>query len=289
MRFLEGGSFAMGSDDHYPEEAPVRTVDVDPFWIDTTPVTNAEFGRFVEDSGYVTRAERVPDPADYPGLDPADAKPGSIVFVRPRRGAGPVGPQHWWKFVLGADWRKPYGPTHPARALDSHPVVHIALPDALAYAQWAGKSLPSEAEWEFAARGGLSGRSYAWGDELAPDGRQMANYWMRGFPYKIGTRRNAVLTTPVGRFPENGFGLSDMIGNVWEWTGDDYRDQRPNNPCCSSHAEGKHSAQARKVLKGGSHLCAPEYCRRYRPAARHAQPADSGTTHIGFRCIIRAA
>jgi len=286
---LEGGAFLMGSDRHYPEERPVHRVHVDGFWIDRTPVTNREFRRFIEATGYVTFAEIPPDAKDYPGALPHMLKAGSLVFTPPRRAVDLNDWSQWWQFMFGAFWRRPYGPGSSLAGLEEHPVVHIAYRDAEAYARWAGKELPTEAEWEFAARGGLDGAEYAWGDEFMPQDRN--------------TRADGYArTSPVTAYPPNGYGLYDMIGNVWEWTTDWYgarHEVSAPGPCCL--AENPHGAPEegsydkcqpniripRKVLKGGSHLCAASYCRRYRPAARHAEPIDTSTSHVGFRCIIR--
>ena len=300
---LPGGRFRMGSDGDYPEEGPARLVAVDPFWIDPTPVTNAEFARFVESTGYLTVAERPPDPADYPSIRPELIQPGSLLFVQPNRPVPLHDPTAWWTFCLGADWRHPNGPDSSLDALMDHPVVHVAYADAQAYAAWAGKALPTEAEWEYAARGGLEGKAFAWGDELAPDGRELANYWQGRFPWENLAADGYERTSPVQSFPPNGFGLFDMIGNVWEWTQDWYAaPQSPaDRPCCApNNPRGGREAESydpcmpdirigRKVLKGGSHLCAPNYCRRYRPAARYPQPIDTSTSHVGFRCIRREA
>ena len=301
MRHVPGGAFAMGSDRFYAEEAPVRRVQVDGFWIDETPVTNRAFAAFVAATGHRTLAEIAPDPADYPGLLPEHAQPGSLVF---RRTAGPVDlgdVSQWWAYAFGADWRHPCGPQSTLGGLDDHPVVHIAYADAAAYAAWAGKALPTEAEWEFAARGGLDGADYAWGDALAPDGAMLANYWQGNFPYANQLLDGWERTSPVRTYPANGHGLFDMIGNVWEWTVDWYAlpAKATRNACCvpanprggrerdSYDPANPRARIPRKVLKGGSHLCAPNYCQRYRPAARQAQAVDTSTSHIGFRCIIR--
>lgn len=304
MCWIDGGEFAMGSERFYPEEAPVRRVRVDGFWIDETPVTNAEFARFVAESGHVTLAEIAPDPRDYPGMLPELAQPGSLVF---HKTAGPVDladPSHWWRFLPGADWRHPLGPGSTIDGLSDHPVVHVAYGDALAYAGWAGKALPSEAEWEFAARGGRDDGDYAWGGELAPGGRIMANYWHGLFPFANQMPDGWERTSPVRTFPANGYGLYDMIGNVWEWTGDWFALPSParkrfSGACCvplnprGARARDSYDPAMpdiripRRVLKGGSHLCAENYCRRYRPAARHPQAIDSATSHIGFRCVKR--
>ena len=306
---IEGGTFTMGSARFYPEEAPPRRVRVDAFSIDALPVTNREFARFVADTGHVTLAQVAPDPADYPGMAPEMARPGSLVF---RKTAGPVDtadPARWWHFVFGADWRHPQGPDADVEALGlwDHPVVHVAHADAAAYAHWAGKRLPSEAQFEFAARGGLEDADYAWGDELAPGGRMMANYWQGLFPFANTRLDGWEGTSPAGAFPPNGYGLHDMIGNTWEWTDDWWsepaRDAARKGPrkaaraCCAvSNPRGGALAASydpaqpglrigRKVLKGGSHLCAETYCRRYRPAARHPETVDTSTSHIGFRCV----
>ncbi len=298
MKRMAGGEFAMGSERHYPEEAPVRRVRVDPFWIDEAPVTVGEFARFVAATGHVTVAERAPDPADYPGMDPALAVAASLVFTPP---PGPVDlrqPLSWWRLQPGADWRRPEGPDGPAARPD-HPVVHIAWPDAQAYAAWAGKALPTEAEWEFAARGGLEGADYAWGDDLHPGGRRLANTFDGAFPWNNLAPAESRTTSAVRSYEANGFGLFDMIGNVWEWTADWYgAGAAPAKSCCvptnpRGPAEGVSrdpadpAAIPRKVLKGGSHLCAPSYCQRYRPAARHPQPIDTSASHVGFRCVVR--
>lgn len=286
MRRLTGGSFLMGSDRFYDDEKPVRAATVAGFWIDETPVTNAQFTRFVAATGYVTFAEIPPASADYPGMDPALAVPGSIVFTPP---AGPVpmgGNPSWWQIIPGACWRHPLGPNSSIDAIARHPVVHVGYADALAYAQWAGKSLPTEAEWEYAARGGLESRDYAWGDELHPGGRRMAKTWEGLFPWHNAAPPGLERTSQVKSFPANAYGLHDMIGNVWEWTSDDYhRVPGPGAPgCCGNTAA---AATTRKVVKGGSHLCAPEYCQRYRPAARWPQPIDTTASHMGFRCVVR--
>ena len=302
MIFIPGGTFRMGSDTHYPEEAPVHRVTVDSFWLDQTPVTNRDFRKFVNATGYVTFAEIRPNPKDYPGALPHMLKAGSLVFAPPKRPVDLGDWSQWWTFKFGADWRHPYGPRSSISGLDDHPVVHISHPDAEAYARWAGKDLPTEAEWEYAARGGLEGAEFAWGDELTPAGRRMANTWQGNFPHENLASNARKRTSRVTAFPPNGYGLFDMIGNVWEWTSDWYAPKHtadapkacciPENPRGGREQDSYDSCQpniriARKVLKGGSHLCAPNYCRRYRPAARHAQPVDTSTSHVGFRCIVR--
>jgi formylglycine-generating enzyme required for sulfatase activity len=300
MVALDGGVFSMGSNDHYPEERPVHKVRVDPFRIDRYPVTNREFSRFVSDTGYVTAAERPADPRDYPGADPALLLPSSVVFVQPAHPVEMSNPHNWWHYLAGADWRHPRGPGTRLDGLDDHPVVHVGFADALAYASWIGKALPTEAEWEFAARGGRTEGEFAWGDSLTVRGRHQANTWQGEFPWLNLDEDGHRWTSPVGSYAPNGYGLYDMIGNVWEWTTDWYQqhDQLQSKPCCAienprggererSHDPRDRSAIPRRVMKGGSHLCAPNYCRRYRPAARMAQPVDTSTCHLGFRCVER--
>jgi formylglycine-generating enzyme required for sulfatase activity len=303
MAWIPGGSFLMGSEDHYPEERPVHEVAVDGFWIDEHQVTVADYRRFVKATGYVTMAERPLDPADYPDAVPELLVPGSLVF-QGTRGPVPLDDyRRWWAYVPGADWRHPEGPDSTLDGRDRHPITHVAYEDAAAFASWAGKALPTEAEWEYAARGGLEGKAFTWGDEFAPRGRMMANTWQGEFPWQNTLEDRFLGTSPVGTFPPNGYGLFDMAGNVWEWTTDYYtpRHEEPRHACCgpatnprvtspdlSYEAAGRPGANiARRVVKGGSHLCAPNYCLRYRPAARQAQAVETSTAHIGFRCIVR--
>ena len=290
MSFISGGTFTMGSDEHYPEEAPAHRAEVGSFWIDRTTVTNTQFGRFARENGYVTVAERPVDPALFPGADPSLLVPSSVVFCRPDGAVDLSNHFNWWTYVPGADWRHPEGPGSDLRGRDDHPVVHTAFEDVEAYAAWCGKSIPTEAEWEFAARGGLEGKAYVWGDEFTPGGHFLANTWQGEFPTENLLSDGFERTAPVGSFPPNGYGLFDMAGNVWEWTRDSYGTHAPAvSPCCGGgDSDSKMPArQPRKVLKGGSFLCAPNYCRRYRPAARIAHDADTGTCHIGFRLIRR--
>jgi formylglycine-generating enzyme required for sulfatase activity len=301
---LEGGTFLMGSNDHYPEEHPAHRVTVDGFWIDPYPVTTAQFATFVEATNYVTVAERIPNAADYPGAKKEMLVPASLVFTKPHDPIPPKNFYDWWRYVTGADWRHPRGPNSSSKGREQHPVVHVAFEDAQAYATWAAKMLPTEAEWEFAARGGLENAPYAWGEELTPGGKEMANYWQGEFPWQNLKTDGFEGTSPVGSFPANGYGLFDMIGNVWEWTTDWYSPKHPDEvvkACCIPQNPRGGSLEAsydqcdpririgRKVLKGGSHLCAPNYCRRYRPAARYPEPVDTSTCHVGFRCIVRDA
>ena len=318
MALVPGGTFLLGSTASYPEERPVRAAEVGPRWVDETPVTNAAFRRFVRDTGYVTVAERAPDAADFPGADPADLVPGSQVFT------GTPGPvplndwTQWWSWVHEADWRHPEGPGSNLNGRDLHPVVHVGYEDALAYAEWIGKQLPTETEWEHAARGGLEQATYPWGDEFMPNGRVMANTWHGRFPFENTSPHDFVRTSPIHSFRPNGYGLYDVAGNVWEWTDSPWSDThavsdaaaaRPvgrSNPSADDghewHDGGEHQPGAsccapqraalsetdRRVTKGGSHLCAPSYCHRYRPAARQGQTVRSTTSHLGFRCILPA-
>ena len=314
MVWAPGGSFQMGSNDFYPEERPAHRASVGGFWIDEHPVTNAEFRRFIKDTGYVTLAERMPNPADYPGADPTLLAPGSLVFRKPRHRVGREDYRAWWAYVPGACWNHPEGQGSTLSGRERHPVAHVAYEDAEAYARWVGKGLPTEAEWEFAARGGLDGAVYVWGDEFTPRGRMMANTWQGEFPWQNLRTDGLAGASPVGSFPPNGYGLYDMAGNVWEWTtdffapyhpksGDDTEEPedrpRAGGACCAPRDPRTEAAEqsnvpaqagahiARRVVKGGSHLCAPNYCRRYRPAARQGEAVDTSTSHIGFRCVIR--
>jgi sulfatase modifying factor 1 len=302
MIAIPGGTFRMGSDRHYPEEAPVHRVTVSSFFIDSTPVTNRHFKEFVKATGHVTFAETPPNPKDYPGALPHMIYAGSLVFVPPSRQVDLSHWGEWWTFLKGANWRHPYGPKSNINNLDNHPVVHVAFADALAYARWTGKELPTEAEWEFAARGGLDGAEYAWGSEFTPGGKHLANTWQGEFPRQNLNEDSYERTSPVTAFVPNGYGVSDMIGNVWEWTTDWYTQKHdadapkacciPENPRGGAENASYDPCQPnikipRKVIKGGSHLCAPNYCRRYRPAARHAEAVDTSTSHVGFRCVVR--
>ena len=302
MALVPEGEFRMGSACHYSEEAPVHRVRVHGFWIDRTAVTNAEFAAFVEATGYVTVAERPLDPADFPGAPADNLVPGSLVFHKTR---GPVDLRHmsqWWSWTPGASWRHPRGPGSATAGREDHPVVHVAQEDAAAYATWAGKELPTEAEWERAARGGIEGAEYAWGDEQTPGGELLANWWQGEFPFHNTCEDGFEGTAPVGSFPPNPYGVFEMTGNTWEWTSDWYTDRRPGDadkPCCvpvdprGGSIEGSYDPRQaqfrvpRAVIKGGSFLCADSYCRRYRPAARRPQMIDTGMSHIGFRCVVR--
>jgi sulfatase modifying factor 1 len=302
MRWIPSRTFLMGSEDFYPEERPVHSVAVDGFWIDQAPVTAGEFRRFIRDADYVTVAERRLDPDEYPDAELDLLMPGGLVF---RKTGGPVpldDVRNWWEYVPGAYWKRPGGPRTTINGRDRHPVVQVAYEDAEAYAAWAGKELPTEAEWELAARGGLEGAAFAWGDEHFPEGRPAANTWQGEFPWQNLKLDGHEGTSPVGSFEPNGYGLYDMCGNVWEWTSDWFTPQHPDeveSPCCAPRNPRVTSPDAsygrglpgehipRRVIKGGSHLCAPNYCLRYRPAARQAEDVDTSTAHLGFRCIVR--
>jgi formylglycine-generating enzyme len=301
--WIPGGAYRMGSDDHYPEEAPSQEVRVVGFFIDRYPITNRHFAAFVAATRYRTVAERALDPKAFPGMPPAMLRPGSMVF---RPSPGPVDlrdVRNWWSWKPGAYWRHPEGRGSSIAMRLDHPVVHVAFEDAAAYASWSGAALPTEAEWEFAARGGLDAAEYAWGNDFNPDGRSMAHTWRGEFPWRNLHPEGCERTSPVGSYEPNGYGLFDMIGNVWEWTIDWFsvrHGSRADNPCCIPESGRSGAVEAsldptqpdvhipRKVVKGGSFLCAPNYCRRYRPAARHAQMVDTGMSHIGFRCVMRS-
>ena len=303
MTWLEGGRFAMGSDDFYPDEGPIRLVEVDGFWISRFTVTNAQFASFVDATGYVTEAERRPDPALFPGAAPEDLVPGALVFAMTPNPVDLRDYSQWWSWTPGANWRQPLGPGSSIDGLESHPVVQVSHGDAEAFCRWAGLALPTEAEWEYAARGGLDRAIFTWGEHDPQETAPLANTWQGGFPYQNTELDGWTRTAPVGSYPPNGFGLHDMAGNVWEWTDDWYtagRSRRPSSPCCAP--EGRHAGPPpeesfdpampeiripRKVIKGGSYLCTPQYCYRYRPAARQPQTVDTAASHIGFRCISR--
>jgi formylglycine-generating enzyme required for sulfatase activity len=297
MAWIPGGTFSMGSDAHYPEEAPARQVEVSGFWMSPTTVTNADFAAFVSETGYVTVAERPLVASEFPGAPAENLVPGSMVFTAT---PGPVDLRHlsqWWTWTPGASWHHPEGPTSDVADRGDHPAVHVAHEDAQAYAAWSGLMLPTEAQWERAARGGEDGATYVWGDVPEAAGEHLAHYWHGDFPWRADAGYGT--TAPVGSYPPNGFGLLDMAGNVWEWTDDWYVDTRfaDASPCCVPRDPRGGSAEdsldprqpqfrvPRKVIKGGSFLCADSYCLRYRPAARRPQMIDTGMSHVGFRCV----
>ncbi len=301
MVWIAGGEFAMGSDRHYPDEGPVRRIAVDGFWVDTHAVTNSVFADFVASTGYLTVAEQPPDPQLYPGAPAENLVPGSMVFTMTD---GPVNLRdysNWWAWTPGAQWRHPTGPDGDLDGLGDHPVVHVSYVDAVAYCKWAGRQLPTEAEWEYAARGGLDGAEFVWGDHDSQETEPLANTWQGAFPYENTKVDGWTRTAPVGSYPPNEYGLFDMTGNVWEWTEDWYTRVRPaEEPSCCAPADPRRPTPEasldpmqpetpipRKVVKGGSHLCTPQYCFRYRPAARQPQMIDTGMSHLGFRTIDR--
>jgi formylglycine-generating enzyme len=295
MVWVPGGEFWMGTDDGPPDQQPRHRVYVDGFWMDRTEVTNAAFEKFVASTGYATISERKPDPKLYPDAPPDKLVPGSAVFVAPASDIPLDNPLGWWKYVPGACWKHPEGPGSSIKGRENHPVVHIAWADAQAYCEWAGKRLPTEAEWEFAARGGLDRKEYCWGDEEKPGGKYQANYWQGRFPVENTAADGFRGVAPVGSFPPNGYGLVDVAGNAWEWCADwydaDYYRHSPSrNPQGPDHSPGGRMDPTlpSRVRRGGSFLCSDNYCRRYLPAARDENPPDSSASHTGFRCVRSA-
>jgi formylglycine-generating enzyme len=294
MVWVPGGTFRRG----FAEESdaqPVREIEISGFWMDRTEVTNAQFAAFVRATGYVTVAEKTPDPKVFPDAPPEMLVPGSIVFS-PRVGKVELGrPLSWWRYQPGANWRHPEGPGSSIDGRDDHPVVHVCWEDAEAYAHWAGKRLPTEAEWEYAARGGLDAKRYAWGDEFRQAEQWRANTWQGRFPVYDAAADGYEATARVGSFPPNGFGLSDVAGNVWEWCADWYRpnayfdapSRDPQGP--SSSFDPDEPGVPKRVMRGGSFMCSDEYCSRYRPGSRGKGAPDSGACHIGFRCARSAS
>jgi formylglycine-generating enzyme required for sulfatase activity len=274
---IPGGTSLMGSARFHVEEGPVHSVSVATFWIDRFDVTNAAFARFVAATHYVTDAEREPDPQDYPEV-PADLlEPGGAVFQPSADSKPPEGDQQWWRFVSHADWRHPYGPTSSIVGRENDPVVQVSYRDALAYARWEGHELPTEEEYEYAARGGLSEKTYAWGNQLTPGGKWMANVWQGHFPSQNTAADGHSGVAPVGCFPPNGYGLYDMTGNVWKWTASLYSH--------SAAASGIPESRVVRTIKGGSFLCSLEDCRRFRPAARQPEESGFSSMHLGFRTV----
>jgi formylglycine-generating enzyme required for sulfatase activity len=287
MALIPGGRFRLGAAGRLPEEGPAASVRITSFCLDRHEVTNAEYAAFVADTGYVTVAERPLSVEQFPDLSPDERRPGSVVF-QPSEAQEPIQDLSWWHWVPGADWRHPEGPGSDLKGLDDHPVVQVAYEDAQAYARWARRDLPTEAQWEWAARGGLMDRVFSWGNTWNP---LKANTWQGEFPITNTAEDGFVATAPVGSFPANGYGLFDMTGNVWEWTQDWYAvghealdgDRDPALSREAATGDPRDPGVAKHVIKGGSFLCAPNYCSRYRPAAREAQSPDTGTSHIGFR------
>jgi formylglycine-generating enzyme len=297
MTRVPAGVFTMGSDHHYPEERPAHDVSVDAFQIDKHPVTNAEFRRFVRSTGYVTIAELAPSPDQFDEPEPELLVPASMVF-QPTEGPVPLDDwRRWWGWIPGACWKHPEGPGSTLHGREQHPVVHVGFEDAAAYASWAGKDLPTEVEWEYACRAGAPPTQYAWGEEEMPAGKPLANTWQGRFPWENLGPHGGPRTSPVGRYRPNAWDLVDMIGNVWEWTSTPWTPdhaggtQNAGESCCAVSGGRPATAELResdrRVMKGGSHLCAPSYCHRYRPPARQGQAVRSSTSHLGFRCVLR--
>jgi formylglycine-generating enzyme required for sulfatase activity len=300
MVWIKGGKYLRGSDNRdKPDARPKHLVEVDGYWMDRTAVTNDEFARFVDATGFITVAERTPQAKDFPGAPPENLVAGAIVFTAPKEPVNCTGPNchlQWWSYVKGANWRHPDGPESDLKGREKHPVVQVAWEDAAAYARWVGKRLPTEAEFEFAARGGLDGKKYDWGDEIMPGGRYMMNSWQGHFPNENTAEDGYRATAPVGSFPPNGYGLYDMAGNVWQWCSDWYRPdyyqslsagpQPVRNPLGPSDSfDPSEPGIKKRVMRGGSYLCSDQYCSAYEAGARGKGEPDSGMNHLGFRCV----
>ena len=307
--WIPGGEFSMGTEDapdmsagsmnSMADARPIHRVYVDGFWMDNTDVTNVQFGKFVKATGYVTVAEQKPRAEDYPGAPPQNPVAGSVVFAPPDHPVALNNHYQWWSYVPGANWRHPSGPNSDLKGRENYPVVQIAYPDAVAYAKWAGERLPTEAEWEFGARGGLSGKLYDWGDDFRPNGKWMANTYQGNFPLKDTGEDGYLGIAPVAQFPPNGYGLYDMAGNVWQWTSDWYRPdyyaqlaaegnvaRNPQGP--DSPYDPSEPTERKKVHRGGSFLCTDQYCSRYMVGGRGKGEVSTGTNHLGFRCVRSA-
>jgi sulfatase modifying factor 1 len=308
MVWIPGGEFSLGSKDPrgdlcggnepMDDARPVHRVHVDPFWMDRTEVTNADYARFVAATGYVTVAERPLRPEDFPGVPLASLVPGAVVFTPPAHAVPLDNALRWWRYVPGTSWRHPEGPESNLAGREHHPVVHVAYEDAEAYARWAGKRLPTEAEWEFAARGGRAGQAYPWGNDLTPGDQWQANIWQGKFPAENSAADGNVGAAPVASFPANPYGLHDMAGNVWEWCSDWYRPdaytrqarangavRNPRGPAAADSFDPQEPGQPKRVQRGGSFLCTDQYCTRYRLGTRGKGAPDTGSIHVGFRCV----
>lgn len=293
MVWIAPGRFSMGSDyEAFKDSRPIHPVELDGFWMDRTPVTNAQYARFVKATGYVTVAEKKPDPKEFPNVPPDKLVPGSVVFMPPDHPVALNDFTQWWQFVPGACWKHPEGPKSTLAGREDHPVVHVAYEDAAAYAKWAGKRLPTEAEWEYAARGGLTQKAFVWGDTFRPEGKILANTYQGHFPSRNTKEDGYARTSPVTAYPPNAFGLRDMAGNVWEWCSDWYRPdayalsapRNPQGPVDSYDPE--EPGIPKRVQRGGSFLCTDQYCSRYMPGGRGKGAIDTGTSHVGFRCVL---
>lgn len=292
MVYIPAGKFWMGSVDGQTDEKPPHEVELDGFWMDKTEVTNEEFEKFVRATGYITMAERKPKSEDFPGVPPEALVPGSIIFTPPPGEVSLENHMAWWSYVPGANWRHPQGPDSNIKGLEKHPVVHVCWDDAAAYAKWAGKRLPTEAEWEYASRGGLDRKPFIWGDDKVPNNQWQGNIWQGQFPNENQLADGFKITSPVASYPTNGYGLFDMGGNVWEWCADWYRPDyyefsaQKNPPGPSDSFDPNEPGMPKRVTRGGSYLCSELYCTGYRPSARMKTSPDTSLSHTGFRCVV---